>query len=755
MVRSPAAPASVSEGFLFDAVFRAAPSGMILWILGDDGRMRALFDPWRPTFRYLPPPGRSGGVFARLEASLRRLDPSGAARDEVRIEFWTDREVRVRAWTLGGAAALRRIVRDMPAWEAAGVRFFDADVPLETRYLVDRGLFPAGRVAAEVVPPPAEAGAPLLVREIVSTAGPCDDMPEPPLRVATLRVEAGGGGLLLEADGAAHGVEAADARGLVEGLNALVRRLDPDVLVTEGGDAEFLPALEAASAAAGAPLRLDRDGAPPGPRRVGRPGSFWSYNRIVRRHATRPLYGRWHLDRRHGFYFAAAGLGGLLEIARFARIPVQRMARVAPGTAVSSMQAAEALRSGILVPRAKGEPEGERSALDLLVADKGGLTYVPPAGAFGEVAELDFASMYPSIMVFRNVSPERLNCRCCPDAPPAPETTHRLCLRKEGLVPRVLRPLLDRRADWRRRRDAAAEAGDAAARAACDRRQTALKWALVCSFGFLGYRNARFGRIEAHECVTAHGREALLRAKEEAEARGFRLLHALTDSIWVTRPGVTRDDARALAGAVAAATGLPVSVEGIYRWVVFCPSRSHPGLAAPGRYFGAVDEGGRARLKVRGLAVRRGDAPPLVAETQRAALDALLDAPDPEALRALLPSARAVFAAARERLRRGEVPNERLLVETRLSQDPEGYRSNARAGVAARALARAGRRLAAGETVSYLVVDARSADPDLRVRPAELAADAEPDLRAYEALLERAWEEIAGGAAAPVRMGGG
>ena len=46
---------------------------------------------------------------------------------------------------------------------------------------------------------------------------------------------------------------------------------------------------------------------------------------------------------------------------------------------------------------------------------------------------------------------------------------------------------------------------------------SAEKWLLVTCFGYLGYKNARFGRIEAHEAVTAYGREALLRAKEAAE----------------------------------------------------------------------------------------------------------------------------------------------------------------------------------------------------------------------------------------------
>ncbi len=53
-------------------------------------------------------------------------------------------------------------------------------------------------------------------------------------------------------------------------------------------------------------------------------------------------------------------------------------------------------------------------------------------------------------------------------------------------------------------------------------RQNALKWILVTCFGYLGYKNARFGRIEAHEAVTAFGRDKLLTAKEICEERGMK-----------------------------------------------------------------------------------------------------------------------------------------------------------------------------------------------------------------------------------------
>ncbi|MGH7743442.1 MAG: hypothetical protein ACREQ5_01280 [Candidatus Dormibacteria bacterium] len=34
-----------------------------------------------------------------------------------------------------------------------------------------------------------------------------------------------------------------------------------------------------------------------------------------------------------------------------------------------------------------------------------------------------------------------------------------------------------------------------------------LKWLLVCCFGYAGYKNARFGKIEAHEAINAVARD--------------------------------------------------------------------------------------------------------------------------------------------------------------------------------------------------------------------------------------------------------
>jgi DNA polymerase elongation subunit (family B) len=96
-----------------------------------------------------------------------------------------------------------------------------------------------------------------------------------------------------------------------------------------------------------------------------------------------------------------------------------------------------------------------------------------------------------------------------------PEANYNVCRRRRWLIPKTLEPLLERR---KRYKKLMRECGGESERKKYDSRQTAIKWMLVSCFGYLMYKNARFGRIEAHKATTAYGREKLLLAKEVAEA---------------------------------------------------------------------------------------------------------------------------------------------------------------------------------------------------------------------------------------------
>src|SRR3989304_4827732 len=73
------------------------------------------------------------------------------------------------------------------------------------------------------------------------------------------------------------------------------------------------------------------------------------------------------------------------------------------------------------------------------------MVFPAPLGFFENVAELDFISEFPSIMARFNVSPETVNCRCCPDAPRVPELAYRGCQRRRGIPSRVGERLIAKR----------------------------------------------------------------------------------------------------------------------------------------------------------------------------------------------------------------------------------------------------------------------------------------------------------------------
>ncbi len=70
------------------------------------------------------------------------------------------------------------------------------------------------------------------------------------------------------------------------------------------------------------------------------------------------------------------------------------------------MQMITALKMGVMVPWHKQQTEDSRSALSLFSGDQGGLVYQPTIGLHRDVGEIDFISMYPSVMVHFNISPE-------------------------------------------------------------------------------------------------------------------------------------------------------------------------------------------------------------------------------------------------------------------------------------------------------------------------------------------------------------
>jgi DNA polymerase-2 len=720
-----------TTGWIFDAYPDAA--GMRVWIVCRDGRRLAVYDAWRPAFHV-------GGTPEQLKRALRVLaefpHPTDCAWVEKK-ELFSDAMLRVleiRVPVLERDGLVRRL-------SALELPLYDADIHPVQMYHYERGHFPLASCRFVL------DGERLVSYELDDDPWAVDyELPDlRTMHIALGPSEIAGrldpnhsarGRFVLSMDGRAYELEGR----LSEQLETIARRLrewDPDIITTDYGDSVLMPQLAALADEHRVRLDFSRDAERGMAGRGER--SFYTYGRTVYQGGARYLFGRWHLDVKNSFMMHQTSTVGLYEIARIAKIPVQRAARCTIGTSLSSMQMAWAWTNGILIPMDKQQAEDFRPATDLLIADKGGLVYEPEVGWHRDVAEFDFTSMYPEMMVRRNISPETVNCACCPENV-VPEIGHHMCTKRRGLVPSVLAPILEKRARYK----ALYKAGGPGA-AVYKARADAHKWTLVCCFGYLGFKNARFGKIEAHECVTAWGREVLLRAKDCVERRGFHLLHALVDALWIRiAPGADLEDLRL---AVEKEAECPLALEGVYEWIRYCPSKEDARSGVPGRYFGAFITG---ELKIRGIAVRRRDTPELFKELQREMLGVLARVPHGADLRTFVPALLEIVEDYRLRVREGRVSADELAITFNLSKAPEEYVHDTVSSLAAKQLAATGVVLHAGESVRYIITNASDKVKDWRSKPLALMENGlEYDVKKYLELLDRAAWEILDGLVPP------
>jgi DNA polymerase elongation subunit (family B) len=183
-----------------------------------------------------------------------------------------------------------------------------------------------------------------------------------------------------------------------------------------------------------------------------------------------------------------------------------------------------------------------------------------------------------------------------------------------------------------------------------------------------------------------------------------------------------------------------MALEGIYRWIVFCPSREAPEITVPNRFYGVFQNG---EQKVRGLELRRHDTAPRIARAQQEMLDCLAQAENATELLARVPEALDLLRRHVEEIREGRIPFEELVITRTLSKDPMQYVREDAGAIAAKTLARAGVKLHPGEQIGYLILDQKAKFKGDRVRPALLlTGDESYDKERYVELLLRAAETL-------------
>lgn len=495
-----------------------------------------------------------------------------------------------------------------------------------------------------------------------------------------------------------------------------VEKINSDFILTEYGDSFTFPYLTYRSEINQVNLVLDREGIPLcKPKKDGT--SYFSYGRMYFKPLATKLLGRIHIDTDNSFVLNESGLQGLYELARICRLPLHSASRASIGKCMSSLQFYNAMRNNILIPWKPTLAEHPKSLVDLLIADRGGLIFEPIMGAHEKVAELDFVSLYPTIMFKKNISAETVICNCCSHSKlRVPELlNYHICEKRRGIVPLSLEILLKKRAHYKDKRNSTT---DPELKRIYDARQTALKWVLVTSFGYLGFNNAKFGRIDAHIAVCAFDRQIILQTVRIAESQGFKILHAIVDSIWIQKKNVVNNDYKSLKTEIENKTGFPISLEGIYKWIVFVPSKSNTILPVSNRYFGVFEDG---TVKMRGIEARRHDTAEFFSNVQQGILNIMSEANSIKEVRDLMPKVRKFFQLHLELLRYKKVPINDLVLTKRISKDVDEYKNRNTVELdALLQLKHAGKSLKSGQILKYVLTDYYRKNSRKRSIPVEL-----------------------------------
>jgi len=511
----------------------------------------------------------------------------------------------------------------------------------------------------------------------------------------------------------------------------ITKKIDPDFIFTDDGDSFTLPYLIHRAEQNGTALILGREPTTSLKRNHKEGTSYFSYGKIYFKPTSIRLFGRIHFDTNNSFTLNDSGLEGLYEIARICRMPLHTAARASIGKCLSSLQCYYATQKEILIPWKPTLAEHFKTFEDLLVADRGGFIFEPEIGVHEQVAEFDFDSLYPNIMLKKNLSAETILCDCCcqDSRLRISELDYHICEKELGIIPTSLKIVLDKRAKYKKLKNNTAS--DPKLKTIYDARQSSLKWILVTSFGYLGFNNAKFGRIDAHIAVCAFDRQILLQTVKIAEKYGFTVLHGIVDSIWLKK----RDDLATtstseyhdyleLKEVLEQKVGFAISFEGIYKWLVFVNSKTNYQLPVANRYFGAFEDGS---LKIRGIEARRHDTPPIFYKCQNEILELMATGNNPCEVRELMPAIKDIFHKYVGLLKENKVPFEELIFTKRTSKNSDEYRDrNTIENSAIMNLTREGKSLKAGEALQYIIIDyyqKHSSKVEKRAIPTELIFD--------------------------------
>ena len=540
---------------------------------------------------------------------------------------------------------------------------------------------------------------------------------------------------------------------IIRGFIEFISKSDPDVITGYNIDGYDLPILEQRAKAHGImSLALSRDGQ--GISNIGE--RFWrAHGRIIAdawwavklelhpKQETLDAVGKWLLgegkqdvDRVHmddewarnrekvleyckkdaelalRILEKVARLDKAMDLAIVSKLPVDDTFNSRTSTMIDSILIRAADRERVAVPMTRSGSGGK--------SIEGGYVHTLDPGLYEWVIALDFSSMYPSIIIEKNICFTTLSESGTIESPIGVRFLN--AQQRVGLLPRILGDLMVQRREVKTRMKAEA---DPEKREYYRRLQDAVKILMNAFYGVLASSFYRFTNPQIGASITAFARENIKSVISQLEADGVRVIYSDTDSIFLESPRKDKEGSVDFGRKVAerfTTTNVNMELERVFR--TFFSHGKKKRYAAKTAW--PVDD----ELIVRGYEIRRTDAFDLQSESQKRVFDRVLENDIEGAVRLAKEIVNEIKAGhlPPDMVPEDGDPREPLVISRTVAQDSKYVNPDSMSNVlAARKLKELGYEVVSGMKVSWIVVDARKSpmhvEPWMSGRPFEFKPD--------------------------------
>jgi hypothetical protein len=287
---------------------------------------------------------------------------------------------------------------------------------------------------------------------------------------------------------------------------------------------------------------------------------------------------------------------------------------------------------------------------------KGGLVLTPLRGLHHDVYLFDITSLYPTMIINYNISPETVNCTCCKNDLKARllfdkdllndlqhgnviddnPTIYWICKCRKGLFSKILEELTQKRIQYKKNGK--------------ELESIAIKAIINSGYGVFGHTNFKYYDPKVAEVITTLGRQTFLDMKKIAYEMEFTVLYGDTDSLFVNN--IKNDDVFKFIDGCKTRLNVTVTHEKTFRKLILVGKKHYIRIPY-----------GDDKPVIKGMEGIKSDRPEFIQTTFREMVKNVQEDTTP------IPKLKQTL----EKINRRRVPKERLSIYLTLTKNPHEY----------------------------------------------------------------------------------